>query len=267
VRLWLSFEAFLKDPQRFAGTFQTVLGTCEKYQLKALPVLFNNWHSVPDFGGISSEMIGYWFAAFGRKGEAPNYVFRPYLELLFRDHAADARILAWDLCNEPFNSGQDVFVEWLRHTYQLAKRLGAVQPIGVSVAASLEQLQLVQPFSDVLMIHPYFAANVAWEPLHGFAALHGKALLATECCWGALDDARRAEIVRTDLGVLQKQRVGFLAHALQESYVADLHRPQYGVLSEAEYMAFIHMDGSLRPGHEVFNQFEGGGEPLGLQGQ
>ena len=255
VRLWLSFDGFLKNPQQCSENFQLVLALCEKYQVRALPVLFNNWHSLPDFGGISSEMIGYWFADHGQKGESPNYVFRPYLEALFQAHATDRRILAWDLCNEPFNSGQDVYLEWLRHTYQLGKRLGAVQPIGVSVGAALEQVQLVEPFSDVLMIHPYFAAKRAWEPLHDFAQQHGKPLLATECCWGALDDAARVNIIRSDLGTLRQQGIGFFAHALHESYVADLHRPQYGVLSGAEYMAFIHMDGSLRAGHAAFNEF------------
>lgn len=72
---------------------------------------------------------------------------------------------------------------------------------------------------------------------------------------GALDDARRVAIIQADLETLQQQDVGFLAHALHESYVADLHRPRYGIISSAEYMAFIHMDGSLRPGHDLFNRF------------
>ncbi len=255
VRLWLSHDAYFKDPDRFACNFEAVLKACERHRLVAIPTLFNNWHSIPDFGGISTEMISYWFSSYGQEGQAPHYVFRPYLELLFRDHAADARILAWDLCNEPFNNGRDVYLGWLRHTYQVAKDLGARQPIGVSVAASLEHLRLVEPFSDVLMIHPYFAPQVSWDAVQAFAAEKGKALLATECCWGALEDARRAEIAEADFKTLRQQKIGFLAHALHESCVADLHRPQYGVISSAEYMAFINMDGSLRAGHEVFNRY------------
>jgi len=98
---------------------------------------------------------------------------------------------------------------------------------------------------------------VSWDPIKEFARKQGKPLLATECCWGSLDDARRAAIIRSDLEVLAKQGIGFLAHALQESYVADLHRPQFGVVSGAEYMAFVNLDGVLRAGHEVFNQYCG----------
>lgn len=255
VRLWLAHDAYFKDPSHFMDHFEAVLRTCERHNLRAIPTLFNNWHSIPDFGGVSAEMITYWFGAYGNDGEAPNYVFRPYIEALFKTHASDARILAWDLCNEPFNNGREVYLGWLRHTHQTAKTLGARQPIGTSVAASLEDLRLVEPFSDVLMIHPYFAPKVPWDAVQSFAHEKGKPLLATECCWGALDDARRTEIVDADLAVLRQQKIGFLAHALHESYVADLHRPQYGVISSAEYMAFINMDGSLRPGHEVFNRY------------
>ncbi len=246
---------YFKDPDQFARNFETVLAACKRNQIKAIPTLFNNWHSVPDFGGISMEMINYWFASFGHNGQASNYVFRPYLKALFGKHAADPRILAWDLCNEPFNNGREVYLGWLRHTYNTAKALGVQQPVGVSVAASVDQLRLVEPFSDVLLIHPYFASQVAWDALHAFAREKDKPLLATECCWGALDDARRVAIIEADLKALQQQNVGFLAHALFESYVADLHRPRYGIISSAEYMAFIHMDGSLRAGHEVFNRY------------
>lgn len=258
VRLWLAHDAYFKDPLQFARNFETTLEACARHGIRAIPTLFNNWHSVPDFGGISMEMINYWFASFGQKGQASNYVFRPYLEALFKVHARDRRILAWDLCNEPFNSGREVYLGWLRHTYETAKAMGARQPVGVSVAASVEDLRLVESCSDVLMIHPYFAANVAWEPLQAFAREKGKPLLATECCWGSLDDARRVAIIDSELQTLQKQRVGFLAHALHESYVADLHRPQFGIISSAEYMAFIHMDGSLRAGHDIFNRYAPG---------
>jgi len=266
VRLWLSHDPFLKNPALFTRNFEAVLQSCQKHRLRAIPTLFNDWHSIPDFGGVSREMIGYWFSSYGKRGQASNYVFRPFLEAMFKAHAEDARILAWDLCNEPFNNGGEVYLEWLRHTYQTAKALGATQPIGVSVAASLGQLKPVEPFSDVLMIHPYFASKVPWEPLTAFAREHGKALLATECCWGALNDASRAAIIQSDCGALVQQQVGFLAHALHESLVGDLHRPQFSplrVASSASYMAFINMDGSLRPGHDVFNRYCQGISPAG----
>jgi hypothetical protein len=255
VRLWLWHDAFFRVPKQFALNFEAVLRICGKHGLKAIPVLFNNWHSVPDFGGVSTEMIDYWFHNHG-KGQGADYVFHPYLEAMLKEHGSDPRVLAWDLCNEPFNNGRETFVEWLKHTYRLGKRLGARQPMGVSVCVgSTADLQLVEPCSDVLMIHPYFAETVPWKDILAFAQRHGKKLLATECLWGSLDDAARTAIIRRDLGVLSQHGIGFLPHALHESYVADLHRPQYGPISSAGYMAFIHMDGSLRAGHDAFNEY------------
>ena len=170
-------------------------------------------------------MIGYWFAGFGNKGEAANYVFRPYLEAMFKDHASDPRILAWDMCNEPFQQRSGSVSGLVEAYLQTRKKLGATQPIGVSVGADAGSLQLVETCSDVLMIHPYFAVSQDWKSLKAFSQKHGKALLATECCWGAINDAKRTAIIRSDLDTLSKQKVGFLAHALHESLVADCIAP------------------------------------------
>ena len=83
----------------------------------------------------------------------------------------------------------------------------------------------------------------------------GKPVLATESCWGSLDDGERARIVATELSELRDRNLAFLAHVLHHSLVADCHRPKYGPVSGAGYMAFIEQDGSLRPHHDIFNTF------------
>ena len=255
VRLWLSHDAFLRDRAAFSRNLETVLDLCDRFGLKAIVTLFNHWHSIPDFGGIALEMIQYWFVRFGQRGQAQSYVFRPYLEATFGAYAEDPRILAWDMCNEPHLDCDGAIRDWLQHTYDTGKAMGVKAPIGVSVNVSLELLETVEPFSDVLMVHPYHAVQQPWAELQALARRHRKALLVTECCWGSLDDGERVEIVRSDLGVLSEQGIGFLAHALCESRVADLHRPDWGPVSGAGYMGFVHRDGSLRAGHEVFNEY------------
>jgi hypothetical protein len=174
VRLWLSPDAFFKDPTLFSQNFESVLTICDEFDLRTIPILFNNWHSIPDFGGICTEMINYWFGSYGKRGQDANYVFRPYLKAMFSDHGRDERILAWDMCNEPFNSGMSaIFVEWLNHTYAEGKQLGAGQPIGTSVGPELKHLRLIEPCSDILMIHPYFAASISWDKIKAFAIAKG----------------------------------------------------------------------------------------------
>ncbi len=256
VRLWLPFDAFAVDADEFAQNFEALLAIVDRHELKAVPTLFNNWHSVPDFGGVAEEMLRHWLRDSGNSDNTSGGVMTLYLDRIVGEHAQDGRILVWDLCNEPFNNGdRELFVSWLTHTYQICKRLGAQQPIGVSVQASLELLDLVEEISDVLLIHPYYAATAPLDKLVEYGRRRGKALLATECCWGSLDDQERVAIVAADLGVLSEHGIGFLVHALHESLVADLHRPQYGPVGSPGYMAFINMDGSLRLGHEIFNQF------------
>jgi hypothetical protein len=256
VRYWLSFDAFAVDQSGFAGNFETALKIAHNLGLKVIPTLFNNWHSIPGFGGISEEMLRYWFIDYGKKGETANYVFRPYLEKVVGDHAKDNRILAWDLCNEPHNSGTwQLTLEWLTHIYKMCKEMGLSQPVSVSVQGGQDQLLAVDPISDLFLIHPYFAKPDKLAETVDFARQHNKGVLATECCWGSLDDAERVKIVMSDCGNLSRAGIGFMPHALHESLVGDLHRPQFGVISSASSMHFIDMEGSLRQGHEVFNDF------------
>ncbi len=256
VRYWLSFDAFAVDPKCFAEHFTTSLEIAHHHGLKVIPTLFNNWHSIPSFGGIADEMLNYWFVNYGKRGEASNYAFRPYFEKIVGDHAKDSRILAWDLCNEPHNNGNwKLTQEWLTHSYNLCKSLSALQPVSVSVQGGLEQLRAVEAISDLFLIHPYFAKPEMLLETVNYAIQHKKGVLATECCWGSLDDAERAKIVVSDCGNLARAGIGFMPHALHESLVGDLHRPQFGMLSSASSMHFITMEGTLRPGHEVFNQF------------
>ncbi len=83
----------------------------------------------------------------------------------------------------------------------------------------------------------------------------GKEILASETVWGAIDDGKRVEILRYTLGELKKRGIGFIVHALYHSLVADLHYPEYGPVSVPGTLHFINADGSLRKGHEAFNEF------------
>lgn len=256
VRYWLSFDAFAVDSSGFAEHFETALDIANSHGLKVVPTLFNNWHSVPGFGGIAEEMLNYWFVSYGKKGESSNYVFRPYLEKVVGDHAKDNRILLWDLCNEPHNNGNwSLTMEWLTHSYKTCKSMGVSQPVSVSVQGGIGQLRAVEAISDLFLIHPYFAKPELLSETVDFAMKESKGVLATECCWGSLNDAERTQIVVSDCGNLARAGIGFMPHALHESLVGDLHRAQFGIISSASSMHFIAMDGSLRPGHEVYNLF------------
>jgi len=269
LRWWQSWDAFLRDPERYARNFENTLCLAEKFNLVVMPVLFNRWHDkVLDYGGIYLDHFFPGVSWVQKPG-----MFDSFLEYLVGRHAQDSRIFAWDLCNEPYSYScprekipEIVSAEtaWLKDLYHKCKQLGARAPITVGIHPGVP-LQMVEPFSDVLSIHPYWVHNspsasreVYEKKLDedvAYAIKVGKPLLATECCWGDLNDGIRVESIKYTLTQLQKRNIGYLVYLLHHSLIADAHRPEFGPVGYPGNLAFIEADGSLRPGHEIFNEF------------
>lgn len=258
MRVWLSFDAWLIEPAT-AAHLAEVLDVLERNGLRAVVTVFNGWHSFPDFGGITPEHMSLFASDPGRFGP----LYRGFIEDVVGPLASDERVLAWDLCNEPFNCGEfENTSRWLEFACTGAQRLKPTAPLGVSVSCEPSEMERVEPFCDLLMIHPYVtsvsgaaAFRDVLDRAVAFAGRCGKELLATECCWGALDDAERGALVRISLEELTRRGIGWLAHLLNHTPVADGHRPEFGAVSHAGYMAFIEADGSPRAHHGIVNDF------------
>lgn len=204
-------------------------------------------------------------------------VFRAYLDVVVGRHAADDRVWSWDLCNEPLMGpyvddpgspllkGELLWLGWIRDVCQ---SLGARQPLTIGNYNSFEAIRLTEPLSDFISFHPYYIPN--WgerststtsrfeafvDQALEFARSVGKELFASEAVWGANDDAEHVEFIRYTLTELSKRRIGFTVHALHHSLVADLHSPEFGPVGRPGRLEFLNVDGSLRKGHEIFNDF------------
>jgi hypothetical protein len=289
-RWWLSDEAFQRQPERFLANLEAGLALFADHGILVIPLLFNRWRDpICDFGGVALEHIvpglsfmadsrpdlfAYSGAEWPREPGRSERTHRAYLEAVVGSHRDDTRILAWDLCNEPLmgpyvnDPASPILageLQWLRWCYQTCKRLGARQPLTVGNYPGLRVLALTEPFSDILSTHPYYVWNApgadkaeyeaSLDEALAYARSKGKELLASETVWGALDDAERVTVLRYTLGELSQRGIGFLAHALQHSLVADLHTPEYGPVSAPGALHFVNADGSLRPGHEAFNEY------------
>ena len=89
-----------------------------------------------------------------------------YISAIVGKHADDERIIAWDVCNEPFCYGDNKTVtdfiypyeaEWLRTQYKQCKEAGAIQPVSFSPPRiNIGQIREFDDISDIYMIHPYF---------------------------------------------------------------------------------------------------------------
>lgn len=250
---------------------------------------------VCDFGGVPLDHIVPGFTYFcppgsysadaeQRRGMDPwavDRVFGDYLEAVVGAHRADERIFAWDVCNEPL-SGPWVADEeselraaelhWLTWCCHVCRGAGAEQPLTIGNIPHRSAIEITEPLVDLISFHPYYIPRplfddpdlpIATKPaFEGFldemVALGertGKPIVASETVWGADDDAERVAIIEYTLGQLAQRRIGFVAHALHHSLVADLHAAEYGPVGSPERLEFINADGSLRAGHEAFNAF------------
>lgn len=279
IRLWLSWDAFIysDEPGRrqFCANFETALAIAADLGLSVMPVLFNRWHNdFLDYGGIYIDhfLPDAWGGAWAGRGFSGFLErCRTYVDAVVGPHAQDTRILAWDLCNEPFSYGNLAHEQiqpllrseyaWLEALYRHCKEIEVSAPVTVGAHWGTP-IDLLEPISDLLSIHPYWtprADKTAYER-HldadvAFAESVGKPLLTTETCWGHLDDNKRVEIIRYTLGEHAKRGIGWLAYLLHHSLIADAHRTGYGPVGDPGNLAFIEADGSLRKGHEVFNAY------------
>ena len=281
VRFQLSPDAFARDPKAFGLNFETALSIFAEHGLQVMPVLFNRWHDQElDYGGVYIDHFtpGRW--AYRED------MYDAYVQEIVGQHHNDPRIFVWDLCNEPCpgrGAPSDPEIadmvknefHWLSRMYRLCKDSGATAPLTVGSLDKFDQIEYWEPLSDILSFHPYAVGAVVMNPSGkieicpescatfergldqtvAFAKEKNKSLLVTETCWGSTDDNHRAEIIKYTLGQFKKRNIGWLAYLLHHSLIADAHRLEFGPLSSPGNLSFIEADGSLRPGHDVFNNY------------
>lgn len=261
IRLWLSWDAFQRDHDRFTRHFETALAICAQFDLAVMPVLFNRWHDfLLDYGGVYVDHLLSW--------KRDPTLFTPYIRRIVGEHADDRRVFAWDLCNEPNPARAlpdiaQLEYDWLAGLYAECKAVGATAPITVGSHQNCH-VRTVEPISDWLSIHPYLITDTPSQRVKFQAMLDdyvavaretGKPLMATETCWGSLSDEARVTNARFTLGELKQRKIGWLAYVLHHSLIADAHRPAFGPVGIPGNLAFIEADGLLRPGHDFFNVF------------
>jgi endo-1,4-beta-mannosidase len=256
VRIWLPYNVYLVQPKKFLKDFAKFMDVIGKLKLRVMVVMFNAWHARLDFGGFRHESFS------KLKPETLNSTFR-FADVLLDRYAEDERIFAWDLCNEP--DYIDVYKPWLERLYHHIKARKEKTWLTVGTH-TVETLKAFESVSDLLSIHPYCNPkdsepnvddyNGMVDQLVEIANKAGKPMIASEIGWGIdANDGARIERLHIELGACITHKTSFLIHALNHSPVADLHRPEYGPMGRAGYMACIEKDGSLRAGHEIIRNY------------
>jgi len=281
IRIWMSWNAFMHGPDHFGYAFDKIIDICGQLDLSVQPCLFNRWHDpVLDWGGIYTDHFVPRVSWISRewewwKGKRNDKMFDAYIERIVGPHAKDERIFSWDMACEPFSYYEhgleehphirDAEFNWLKGIREHILSLGAVAPITVGMhnAYGIKGYEFVETLCDIICFHSYWIPGTQekkdfekeLDDTVAFAEKVGKPIINNETCWGKHDHQEHVEVIKYTLGELVKRKIGFLPHALHWSGVADLHYPEDGPTAGPENLAFIDKDGSLRPGHEVYNDF------------
>jgi hypothetical protein len=250
LRAWIEFTAWMADPEGVTASFLDAVAAIDEHGMKTMPCLFNRWHDARyDYGGQYTEDL---YRDWGPKLE--------YVKALVTPLASDARVLIWDLCNEP--QAANLNDDWAKREFECFRQVadtvraaGAQQPItiGTMYGANIETFA---PFCDVLCAHPYGhtpeALREAIASYDDIRARLKKPMLVNECIPGCLDDLRRAEVARFYSQMLPEAGYGWMGWALREGKAISTRRDRYDAngLDGQGFHPFFTREGKLREGLE-----------------
>jgi hypothetical protein len=273
LRIWLSLDAWCEDSALYLRNIREAATILAEEGMRFIPVYFNGWFGLPSFGGFVSETLSW------ARDNNHFMHYRAFLRQSAEAIASDA-ILIQDVSNEPFNNAWGLkwrtelvwdfmreMVAELRSVSSLPITVGSqglpmASDMGIAaIKGEFGDIDLLAPYVDVITLHPYCIPPMTKEEhLHyltrvlAYLTPYHKPVIITECCWAGRTDEERIPFLQTELSHYAQLGLGFCAHALWESPVADLHRLEDGIgIGTGLYMAFIDKSGAIRKGHELFN--------------
>lgn len=266
LRVWLSFEAWYDGRERCIENIRKAGSIIAEEGLNMIPVYFNGWHSVPDFGGFTFGSL----SIVKPLGWEP---MKTYLRQACAALESTGAVLISDISNEPLNNAlsqpdavaliHDFLKSMADELHRLTSKPVCIGSQGYRFNTPLlgcdTDLDLFNDCVDVITVHPYSVCMTPKEKHKEYvqwlieeADRLGKDILITECCWDAENDKTRGDIVRLELGNYKQLGIGFVVHALSPSPVADLHLKDG--INPGFFMPFMYLDGTVRPYHEFFRE-------------
>lgn len=194
VRVFLSYLVWLREGETFLKNFDIFLALATEAGLSVLPILFDDcafdFGREPEYGPQPAPVYGVhnsrWVPSPGfsvQDDPAQDESLNRYIESVVGAHRTDARILAWDLYNEPGNSGRkEKALPLLKKAFSIARSMRPVQPLTAGVWMH-EGNEAVEAFclenSDVVSLHAYTPLARTRELIARYAQ-YGRPLFITE---------------------------------------------------------------------------------------
>lgn len=172
VRCVLQYAVYAENPRRFIKTLDKFLDICERHNIKAMPIFFDDCvfgANADPVAGKQPEPLKGWYAWAWSPSPGHTMVIdertHPLLEKYVKDvlqaFADDDRIFVWDLYNEPTNAGLgDRSMPLLKSVVRWAREVELSQPITIGVWCGNERLnRFCLDNSDIISFHCYSNAE------------------------------------------------------------------------------------------------------------
>lgn len=192
ARVVMQYAVYADDPQYFLKTFDKFLSICDKYDVKVLPIFFDDCvfgaNTDPTVGKQPEPLEG-WYAWAWSPSPGHSIVsdprqhdkLEPYVKDVMSKFKNDDRILGWDLYNEPTNGGMgNRTLPLLKKVFAWAREVNPSQPITSGIWNGNEELnKILIDNSDIITFHVYApygtTSNVIKDHLK-----HGRPTICTE---------------------------------------------------------------------------------------
>ncbi len=150
TRIWLSYEAYERDPQAYLDHIRNYIRTSQRLGFSTMPILWNG-------NNLNRDTLK---PAFRPRGEA-------YVKAIVEGVKDEPGLLMWDIMNEPFTNSyyeratadekkqrESEITEFVRYNLTYVKKLDPVNATTVGYTFSRE-MEPTADLVDVLSFHDY----------------------------------------------------------------------------------------------------------------
>jgi hypothetical protein len=165
-RVFLQYLVWREEGDVFEGNFERFLGIANKNNITVLPIFFDDCAFAgkePFLGKQDEPKPGIhnsgWTPSPGftvADDPACEESLKSYVQALVNAHKDDGRIIAWDLYNEPGNSGREnKSLPLLTKTFAWARECSPGQPLTSGIWAWKDYDLACAGLSDIISFHDY----------------------------------------------------------------------------------------------------------------
>jgi hypothetical protein len=189
-RVFLQYLVWREEGKVFEGNFERFLGIAGKNNITVLPIFFDDCAFAgkePFLGEQDEPRPGIhnsgWTPSPGftaADDPACEESLKSYVQSLVKAHGDDGRIIAWDLYNEPGNSGREgKSLDLLTKTFAWARDCNPGQPLTSGIYVWKDYDLACAGLSDIISFHDYGNAENTKTRIKSLKQ-YGRPLLCTE---------------------------------------------------------------------------------------